>query len=173
MDASRKEIRRLKRIALNEGDYYDMCRICEIRKPAHKMIFHHRMYIENDVTYNKYPNTPEGRIDYYQNLIPLIVKNPERFWYLCINCHERLERFLKQGKYLRRYARVCIENSRDYNFTNEDKLPCIMAICELGYYDQVIIDDINQFDYFKAQMILIDKSEKRPKMSGLDDFFWS
>ena len=172
MDDSRKEIRRLKRIALNEGDYYDMCRICEIKKSAHKMLFHHRMYIENDVIYNKYPNSSEGRIEYYQNLIPLIIKNPERFWYLCISCHKRLERFLKQGKRIRRYARVCIENPRKYDFTNEDKLPCILAICELGFYDQPIIDDINKFDYLQVQMMKI-KEPEYSKHVGLDEFFWS
>lgn len=172
MDDSRKEIRRLKKIALNEGDYYDMCRICEIKKPAHKMLFHHRMYIENDVIYNKYPNNDEGRIEYYKNLTPLIIKNPERFWYLCVSCHGKLERFLKQGKYVRRYARLCIESPKEYSFSNDDKLPCILAICELGFYDQHIVDAINEFDYFKVQMMRLKQPEYR-KHVGLDELLWS
>ncbi|KKL88411.1 hypothetical protein LCGC14_1924950 [marine sediment metagenome] len=61
------------------------------------MTIHHRWYIFNDVIYSKYPKTSEGQLQYYTDLEPLIIADPERFRYTCNTDHQSLERLIRFG----------------------------------------------------------------------------
>jgi len=103
MDYHRKELRSIKNQIRDAIDpwYLDdnCCKFCW-EKSSYKMTVHHRRYIENDIVYDDYPNTIEGRIRYYYDLLPLVRKEPQRFLYICIKCHNILEYYLQFGNKL-------------------------------------------------------------------------
>ncbi len=103
MDYYRKELRQIKNQVRDLIDPYyleeNSCKFCWERS-SFKMTVHHRSYIKDDVIYKNYPNTIQGRIEYYSELLPLVRDQPERFLYVCISCHNKLEYYLQFGQRL-------------------------------------------------------------------------
>ncbi|MEX0598259.1 MAG: hypothetical protein WD512_17360 [Candidatus Paceibacterota bacterium] len=73
------------------------CAVCKCKLSKHGMTFHHMWYIFNDVIYKNYPRTVEGKLNYIQELKPLILECPERFRFLCNTDHQALERLYRYG----------------------------------------------------------------------------
>lgn len=73
------------------------CYFCGAKKSSKGMVFHHRWYIKNDVTYDQFPKGVKGSLEYNKKLSVEIKKNPKRFRYLCVPCHQAFERLLRYG----------------------------------------------------------------------------
>jgi hypothetical protein len=52
----------------------------------------------DDVTYNKYTHDTAGQLRYYQELEPVVMKEMDRFLYLCNTDHVALERLNRYGE---------------------------------------------------------------------------
>ena len=73
----------------------DKCFVCECKKHKKGMTIHHLWYIFDDVTYNlpKYkPTNDSTKLQYYEDLLPMVKDMPNRFLYLCNPHHQALER---------------------------------------------------------------------------------
>lgn len=84
-------------IALGNG----RCWICGCMKSKRGMVIHHLWYLlKGDVRYNdpKYlPHNDSNNLKYHNDLLPLIIKNPKRFMYLCTTHHFALEKLCRYG----------------------------------------------------------------------------
>ena len=111
----KEEIEKIKaecgRIALGKGQ----CWVCGCKSAKRGMVIHHVWYIKNDVTHDQYlPRNDSNVLRYYQNLLPLVKKNPKRFMYLCSTDHQSLERLIRFGekkfKQLIKARRIALAN---------------------------------------------------------------
>ena len=93
----REELNSLKRRLATKYLGACECYICGTQWSNKGMTIHHIWYINDDVTYDKFPKGLKGNTQYYEALEPLIKKNPKRFRMLCNTCHQTLERFLRFG----------------------------------------------------------------------------
>ena len=73
------------------------CYLCGTERTKRGFTFHHRWYIQNDVTHSQFPKNTSGTLEYYTKLTPLIRSNPKRFRYLCNPCHQSFERIFRFG----------------------------------------------------------------------------
>ena len=80
-------------IALGNGK----CWVCGCSKAKRGMTIHHRWYLsKGDAIHDQYlPRNDSNVLRYYQDLLPLVKKNPKRFMYLCSTHHQALERFIR------------------------------------------------------------------------------
>ena len=93
--------------------YYDgVCYVCKKPKSKKGMTFHHKRYIINDVVHSSYPKNSSGNLQYYQDLAPLIRKNPKRFIYLCSPHHQAVERLLRYGDTTLKSLLACVKMSK-------------------------------------------------------------
>ena len=164
MDYYKKELRKIKnqiRDLIDPHFIYDnYCRFCWERS-SFKMTVHHRYYIENDVIYKNYPNTIQGRIKYYNDLFPLVRDNPNRFLYICIQCHNILEYYLQFADNLENEIRIELAKTWSdfqYLFNNRHSVIAKFALKELK---------------LDADQSLAREIDERPNQkTGLDEFFW-
>lgn len=175
MDYHRKELRKIKNQIRDIIDPYFLeegyCKFCW-QKSSFKMTVHHRNYIKDDVIYKNYPDNIEGRIDYYNDLIPLVRADPSRFLYICISCHNILEYYLQFGNELE--YEIIQELSKkwskfQFKFANRYSLIAKFALCELG----LDIDGELQRKIDERPKQNDKPNDLKLKHSGLDDFFWS
>jgi len=80
--------------ALSEGK----CFVCGKGKSKKGFTVHHLWYVFDDVTYDKYPHDTAGQLRYYQDLEPVVMKEMNRFLYLCNTDHVALERLNRYGE---------------------------------------------------------------------------
>ena len=73
------------------------CFICEKSKAKKGFTVHHLKYIFNDIIYKNYPHDTDGQYRYYQDLEKVVMKEQERFMYLCNVDHVALERLNRYG----------------------------------------------------------------------------
>ncbi len=73
------------------------CYFCGCQWSKKGMTIHHIYYLKKDITYDQFPKGIKGSLEYYTKLTPLIKANPKRFRYLCNNCHQAFERFMRFG----------------------------------------------------------------------------
>lgn len=88
-------------IALGNGS----CYCCGAKTARRGMTIHHVWYINNDVIYKDFPANDTGRLAYYTALLPMIIRNPKRFMYLCNTCHQALERMCRFGD--KKFNKLC------------------------------------------------------------------
>lgn len=165
MDYYRKELREVKNKIRDIIDPYflneNCCKFCW-EKSSYKMTVHHRGYIENDIIYRNYPDSIHGRIRYYNDLLPLVRKEPQRFLYICIKCHNVLEYYLQFGERLEdEIIKELAKRFSDFQYKTSSR-PFIakFALKELkldveGKLAKLITDRPNQIDnknYLKSQL---------------------
>jgi len=80
------------KIRLGEALGDGKCFVCGKAKSKKGFTIHHLWYVFNDITYDKYPHDSDGQLKYYQDLEPVVMKEKERFLYLCNTDHVALER---------------------------------------------------------------------------------
>lgn len=76
------------------------CGVCGAKDHKRGMTIHHVEYIDNDVTYDMYPKTDQGKFQYLTDLEHKIKEDKSRFECLCNPHHqsvERLKRFNPQN----------------------------------------------------------------------------
>ena len=81
-------------------EFNSICFVCEAKSSKRGMTFHHKYYIENDIIRKNYPLGQLGTLTYYQDLAPLVRKDPNRFLFVCNPHHQsitRLARFKKEN----------------------------------------------------------------------------
>jgi len=92
--------------------YRSRCAICHCKKSRSGFTFHHIWYWKDEKTYKDFDNT----LQYYQYLKPLIIKEPQRFLYLCSDHHQALERTCRYGdklwQRLNKYRRITLRSRR-------------------------------------------------------------
>ncbi len=99
----RLEAEKIKLRMAKHPRFKSKCYACGCKISKKGMTFHHLEYVFNDVVYHNYPKTAEGHLQYYKDLEPVIMKNPERFLYMCNTHHQATERLNRYGdKLLRR-----------------------------------------------------------------------
>lgn len=177
MDPARKELRKIKNKCRDEIITYtgqkDYCLWCS-EKSSYKMTIHHRFYIKDDVIYKNYRNSIYGRIEYYNDLLPLIKDNPSRFLYVCIKCHNILEYYLQFGKNLE--CEIVKELNKEwsdfqYMFNNRCSIIAKFALRELKLDDNRELH--KKIDRRPYQDFPKHKNMITPITTGLDGFFWS
>jgi hypothetical protein len=52
------------------------------------LLLHHISYNRNSVTYNKFANSLNGRVEYHSGLLNEVMSNPKNFLVLCFECHK-------------------------------------------------------------------------------------
>lgn len=169
MDPLKKELRKKKKkiaeLLVPVWEESLCCKFCW-EKSSYKMTVHHKWYIENDVIYKNYPNSIEGRIQYYDDLFPLVQKNPERFLYLCIKCHNVLEYWL-QFKDIENEIRIELSKKTSYfqYLNNRDSIIVKFILRSLGLdKNETLQHQIKQRPY---------QSLIKNTKTGLDEFFWN
>lgn len=175
MDYHRKELRRIKNQIRDIIDPYFLqegcCKFCW-QKSSFKMTVHHRNYVKDDIIYKNYQDTIQGRIDYYNDLFPLVKNEPNRFLYICIRCHNRLEYYLQFGDKLE-YEIIKELNKKwsdfQYLYGNYNSIIAKFALRELG----LDIDGELQRKIDERPKQNDKPNNLKPKHSGLDEFFWS
>lgn len=75
--------------------YGGKCFVCEKKYVERRgFLFHHLKYIFGEPTYRDFPDT----IKYNLFIIPIVLKEPNRFLLLCKQCHTTLEKLKKRKK---------------------------------------------------------------------------
>lgn len=74
------------------------CFVCGCTKSKKGMTVHHLWYIFDDVIYKNYPQTVDGKIKYYTELLKKVEEMPKRFMFLCNVHHQALERLNRYKK---------------------------------------------------------------------------
>lgn len=126
------------------------CFCCGDNKPR-KLLLHHLSYNEKSVTYNKFPNTDDGRLKYYSCLLDEIKQQPDNFLVLCINCHDIIERLLK------------MEWIDAFNLCNENEYGMYEKAWKMSY------DKRDKSNLLQDAVEILDKLF--PKRTELVDFF--
>ena len=67
------------------------CRVTKQKVKRTGFAIHHIRYLENDVERKFYPSTPQGTIDYYNALEPMIEAEPNRFALITNGVHRKLD----------------------------------------------------------------------------------
>jgi hypothetical protein len=73
---------------------FPTCQLCKkksAKTPRKGFVIHHFAYEKNEKTYADF----EKRLQYHQYLAPIVVKNTERFLFLCNSCHFSLEKAVR------------------------------------------------------------------------------
>ena len=72
------------------------CCCCYNKNPK-QLVIHHLGYTEKSVTYNKFENSDDGRLQYYSKLLDEIKQDGSNFVVLCFECHQVIEKLLKMS----------------------------------------------------------------------------
>lgn len=75
--------------------FNNKCEICDIEWSKRGMTFHHINYIPTEKKHSDFPKGYDGMLEYYKYLEPIIIKNPERFSYLCNPHHHVITLLLR------------------------------------------------------------------------------
>jgi len=73
------------------------CFVCSCEISRRGMVVHHLWYIFADIIYKNYGRNDSGRLQYYTDLEPLVIKEKNRFMFLCNPCHTSLEKLCRFG----------------------------------------------------------------------------
>ena len=93
---AKEKVNQIKQELAKLRPFRSGCYVCGVKMHRRGMTFHHKDYRNGELTYKDFKKNVLG---YYEYLKPIILKNPERFLYLCTPHHqavEQLKRFSQQ-----------------------------------------------------------------------------
>jgi len=82
------------------------CAVCHCKYHPRGMTFHHEKYKQNEKIHSDFPSGYAGTLQYYKYVKPIILKEPQRFSYLCTPDHQIITRlswysYIKQDRIFR------------------------------------------------------------------------